>query len=87
MSYYVISKDKFMSGWGRAEGKENWCICECDSMKDAERVKAYAESRGDQEKVYITEHAPLKLFTADQNEEILLSSTDGWVERSKRDWR
>ncbi len=43
--------DKFMSGWGHAEGKKNKLVIECDSYQEAEIVQDNARNRS--EMIYI----------------------------------
>jgi hypothetical protein len=52
--------DKFLSGWGKAEGKNARYIYECESYQEAEEVEAYAKSRGDQKYVRININKPSK---------------------------
>ena len=56
--YYVVMTDTFMSGWGRADGKKNKLIFVCDTMDEAEIVKANAEARGDMIGIRIRTTAP-----------------------------
>ena len=56
--YYVTMTDKFMSGWGQAEGKINKLIFECDSYDEAEIVAENAKNRGDQKYINITSTKP-----------------------------
>lgn len=56
--YYVTMTDKFMSGWGMAEGKINKLIFECDTLEEAEAVAENAENRGDQKYINITQNKP-----------------------------
>jgi hypothetical protein len=49
--YYVTCTDKFMSGWGRAEGRINRLILPCESHGEARIVEANARGRGDQKNV------------------------------------
>lgn len=51
--YWVRSVDTFMSGWGPAEGTVNWLLLPCDSLEEAEIVKANALGRGDQKQILI----------------------------------
>lgn len=55
---YVTMTDKFMSGWGRAEGKINKLIFECDNFEEAERVADNAEKRGDMKYINIATNKP-----------------------------
>lgn len=45
--YYVIMKDNFMSGWGKAENKINLYEVECDNLEQQEQIEAVAENRSD----------------------------------------
>jgi hypothetical protein len=56
--YYVTMTDKCLSGWGKAEGKINKLIFECDTYHDAEIVADNAEARGDQKYINITPNKP-----------------------------
>jgi hypothetical protein len=56
--YYVTMTDKFMSGWGMAEGKINKLIFECDDRKEAHIVADNAEKRGDMKYINITPNKP-----------------------------
>ena len=56
--FYVTMTDKFMSGWGLAEDRINKLVLECDSPEEAERVKKYAQSRGEMKHVSIATKKP-----------------------------
>lgn len=56
--YYVTMTDKFMSGWGEADGKINKLIFECDSRQEAHIVAENAEARGDQKYINILASKP-----------------------------
>ena len=43
--YWVTMTDKFLSGWGMAEGKTNKLVLACDNVKDAEIVMENARAR------------------------------------------
>lgn len=49
--YYVSMTDRFMSGWGQAQGKINKLVFECQSFEEAETVRDNAKHRTDQ--IYI----------------------------------
>ena len=55
---YVTMTDSFMSGWGKAEGKINKLIFECENRQEAEIVKENAENRGDQKYINISYNKP-----------------------------
>lgn len=56
--WYVTMTDKFMSGWGRAEGKICKYVYTCDSLAEARIVANNAESRTDQKHVNIRTTKP-----------------------------
>ena len=43
--YWVTMTDKFMSGWGGAQGRVSKFVVACDSYVEADRVKCAAERR------------------------------------------
>lgn len=47
MKYYVTMTDKFMSGWGVAQGKTNKLIIECDTLQQAEQIEKAAHRRSE----------------------------------------
>jgi hypothetical protein len=51
--FWVTTTDKFMSGWGRAEGKKNKLGFPCASYEEAEIVAENARNRSDQKNVNI----------------------------------
>ncbi len=57
-NWYVLSNDKFMSGWGLARNKINTCVVPCESEEQAQRVYDYVESRRDQKYIRITDTPP-----------------------------
>lgn len=56
--YYVSMTDKFMSGWGRAEGKKNKLVFVADSLDEAEVVARNARGRSDQSYINIHSKKP-----------------------------
>jgi hypothetical protein len=50
--------DKFMSGWGKADGKINKLIFVCETYQEAEIVQENAEARSDQKNINITKTKP-----------------------------
>lgn len=56
--FYVLSNDKFMSGWGRAHNMTNTIILPCRSYEEAEAVARYAKSRPEQRRVRIVSNKP-----------------------------
>ena len=76
--FYVLSNDRFMSGWGPAKGIINTCVIPCDDMGTAERVEAYAQSRGDQTHVRIIVGKPRT------RKGVLYSLLTDWIETSAK---
>lgn len=56
--WYVTMTDRFLSGWGNADGKINKLVFECDNRKEAYIVADNAERRGDQKYINITPTKP-----------------------------
>ena len=56
--YYVTMTDKFMSGWGQADGKINKYIIECQSYLDAEIVQRNAYKRPEMKYINIKREKP-----------------------------
>lgn len=56
--YYVSMVDTFMSGWGKAKGKKNVLIFECENLDEAKIVAENAENRSDQKDIVIHESYP-----------------------------
>lgn len=55
---YVTMTDKFMSGWGKAEGLINKLIVECDTREQAEAIKRNAQRRGEMKYINICLNKP-----------------------------
>lgn len=58
MTYYVTMTDKFMSGWGEADGKINKLIFICETYKQAEIVEQNAMNRTDMKYINICSSKP-----------------------------
>lgn len=56
--FYVTMTDKFMSGWGMAEGKTNKMIVQCDNIAQAEQVERAAQRRPEMRYVNIRTTKP-----------------------------
>lgn len=50
--YYVTMNDTFFSGWGKAEGKVNKLVIECDSLDEMEIVMDNAKAREEMKYVH-----------------------------------
>ena len=57
--YYVCMTDKFMSGWGCADGKINIFIVECETKEEAIQIKYAAHKRPEMEHIKIRTKIPL----------------------------
>lgn len=57
-AYWVTMTDKFLSGWGRAEGKTNKLIIECDTYEQAETILRNAKMRSEMKYVNLCTSKP-----------------------------
>lgn len=55
---YVTMTDKFLSGWGMAEGRIAKYVYECDTLEEARIVVENAENRKDQKNINICYSKP-----------------------------
>ena len=55
---YVTMTDKFMSGWGMAEGKTNKYIVECNTWRMAYQIQQAAKQRPEMKYVNICVNKP-----------------------------
>ena len=55
---YVTMTDKFMSGWGMAEGKINKIVIECENSVQAEKIADCANSRSEMKYINIRYSKP-----------------------------
>lgn len=53
MKIYVTMTDKFMSGWGMAQGKTNKLIIECNNFDEAWAIERNARKRSEMKYVNI----------------------------------
>ena len=58
LPWYVTMTDKFMSGWGMAEGKTNKLIIECETYEEAQVIERNARKRSEMRYVNITRTKP-----------------------------
>jgi hypothetical protein len=56
--YYVTMTDKFMSGWGKAEGKINKYIIGCQTIQEAETIELNAHRRPEMKHIKILSKFP-----------------------------
>jgi len=58
VKYYVSMSDRFMSGWGMAQGKINKLVIECDTYGEANIVYENALQRSEMKYVAIGTRKP-----------------------------
>ena len=56
--YYVTMNDKVLSGWGKAQGKINKLVFECETIEEVEIVMENARNRGDMTYIYWRTYKP-----------------------------
>lgn len=56
--FYATMFDRFMSGWGKAEGKKNKFIVSCDTYEQAETICRNARTRDEMYNIRITTTKP-----------------------------
>jgi hypothetical protein len=56
--FWVTMTDKFMSGWGKAQGMTNKMIIECDNYKQAQQIEQAANRRSEMKYVNICSKKP-----------------------------
>jgi hypothetical protein len=56
--YWVRMTDKFMSGWGKAEGKTNVLVIECDNEQQVEQIMQAARTRSEMKRVTLCINRP-----------------------------
>ena len=56
--YYVVMTDKFMSGWGEAQGKINKLVLPCDTYEEALVVQQNAKDRPEMKYINIASKKP-----------------------------
>lgn len=56
--FFVTMTDKFLSGWGRAEGKINKFVVSCDTYEQAETIERNAHKREEMKYINITTKKP-----------------------------
>lgn len=56
--FYVTMTDRFMSAWGRAEGRISKLVFECDSYEEAEVVERNAKDRSEMIRVNVRATRP-----------------------------
>jgi hypothetical protein len=56
--FYVTMTDKFMSGWGMAQGKKNKLIIECETIAQALQIERAAHKRSEMRYINIRTTKP-----------------------------
>ena len=56
--YYVTMTDKFLSGWGMAQGKINKLVITCETYQEAETVERNCLNRSDMKFVNVRSTRP-----------------------------
>lgn len=56
--FYVTMTDKFMSGWGHAQGRTNKLIIECNTIDEAEQIERTARKRPEMKYINICTRRP-----------------------------
>lgn len=56
--FYVTMSDKFLSGWGKAEGKTAKFVVECETFEQAETIQNNARNRQEMKYINITTKKP-----------------------------
>ena len=56
--YYVTMTDKFMSGWGKAVGRENKYVVECETAEQAEAIERAAQDRPEMQRIKTVTRKP-----------------------------
>src|SRR3990167_3704605 len=54
--YYVVMRDTFMSGWGKAENKHNILVFDADNLEEARIIRDNAKNREDMNFIRIQKH-------------------------------
>jgi hypothetical protein len=56
--FYVTMTDKALSGWGKAQGKTNKLVIECETFQEASIVESYALRRNEMKYINIRTTRP-----------------------------
>lgn len=56
--YYVTMTDKFMSGWGMAQGRINKLVIECETIEQAQQIEIAAHRRSEMRRINLCLHKP-----------------------------
>ena len=56
--WLVVATDRFLSGWGHAQGGSSVAAWACSTLAEVERVEARIRARGDMSRVRVVRDAP-----------------------------
>jgi hypothetical protein len=56
--YVVVMRDRFMSNWGRAEGRSSIFAVHCNTEAEAEQIAEAAGHKAEMEKIKICHELP-----------------------------
>lgn len=79
--FYVTMTDKFMSGWGLAEGRINRLVFPCSDYDQAEIVATNAEKRGDMSRINICYNKPRYSSETHFVQEKTIENCPKWYEK------
>jgi len=79
---YVTMTDKFMTGWGYAQGKINKLVFECDDFDQARIVAENAENRGDMKYINININKPRYNYRTHYTEFKTIDDYPMWYNRN-----
>ena len=51
--YLVVGTDRFLSGWGQAQGGQSYAAWACQTLTEAKKVVEVIQARGDMKRVRI----------------------------------
>ncbi len=85
MSYFVSMTDKFMSGWGGAEGRKAKYVVECDTKAQAGHIVLAAHKR--EEMTYIHAHTKDPKFYPLRRYQVTRKHWDDLGGVWKEDWQ
>ena len=58
VQWFVSASDKFLSGWGRSNGKISKIVVCCNSLKQAREIEGKYNKRGDLARVNVCGNKP-----------------------------
>lgn len=86
--HYIVSLDTFMSGWGMAEGKKNFCIVPIPDMAkyEIDRIYDYICNREEQRQVIILERKDIFTYLEklQSKHQTRFDIVEGWIKTALR---